>query len=328
MRRARWYAAGLVGGVAAGWILAGRLTPVAAPEATMPASGRAAALALADSLAAREPGGIHPDCHTRVLASPDTTGHAPVVVLLHGFTNCPKQFHRLAEDFSRKGYSVVVPLLPRHGMADRMTLELGLLRGEDLVRAGERAIDVAHGLGRPITVVGLSSSAVVAGWLAQHRSDVDCAVLIAPSFAPRGIPAPIARRVTGALLALPNFYVWWDSKLRADVPGPRQAYPRFASHGLAQVYRLGFTVLADAARDRPRGRKLVLVTTALDEGVNNGIAAELARRWRGWGADVETFEFPESAGVRHDMIDPDQPYQKVELTYPVIERMVASLARP
>lgn len=325
MRRAKWIGLGAVTALATAWILAGRLAPLSDLEVAPGPADRVASLALADSIRRSESSEVHPECRTRIVV-PDTTGGAPVVLLLHGFTNCPKQFDRLASAFAGRGYGVVAPLLPRHGRADRMTPELGLLNAEELVRAGNRAVDVARGIGDPVIVVGLSSSGVLAGWLAQRRDDVDAAVLLAPSFAPRGMPEGVARRMTRALLSLPNFYVWWNRHARERVPGPKQAYPRFASRAIAQVYRLGFTLLADAARERPRAKRIALVTTEDDRAVNNAVAAELARRWRGRGATVTAYEFPESTGVRHDMIDPDQPYERTAVVYPVIERLVVEAA--
>ena len=208
-------------------------------------------------------------------------------------------------------------------MAGRAASLRRALAFEDLVRAGERSVDLARGLGSPITVVGLSSSAVVAGWLAQHRPDVDGAILIAPALGPKGMPAPIVGPLTGALLRLPNFYVWWDSKLREKNPGPRQCYPRFASHAIAQVYRLGGAVLRDAGRAKPRARRLALVTTAADGAVNNDLCARLGALWRAHGARVESYQFPAGMGIRHDMIDPEQPYQRTGIVYPVLERLIA-----
>ena len=326
MRWAGWLAGGFLGLAAIGWILLGRLSPVGEQLGpVVPPSNGAAAIALMDSIGTHEGRDINPACHSRIIVS-DTTAGAPVVVLLHGFTNCPKQFDRLAANFARAGYNVVVPLIPRHGMADRMTSDMQRLRAEDLERAGQAAIDIAHGFGGPITVVGLSSSAVLAGWLAQHRSDVDCAVLLAPAFAPRGVPAPAARRLTVAMLCLPNFFIWWDRRLRADIPGPRQCYPRFASHAISEVYRLGFTLLGDASRAKPKARTMILVTTPFDEAVNNDLGLELVRRWRARGANVQTYQFDAKLGVRHDMIDPEQPYERTEVTYPVIERLVTEAA--
>jgi alpha-beta hydrolase superfamily lysophospholipase len=312
---------------AAGWIVLGRLAPVALPSAgSAPADARAAR-ALADSICGCDGEQVNPECRTRVLLPDSAASRAaasPVVVLLHGFTNCPKQFDPLARELARRGYVVIVPLLPRHGMADVMTTELCRLNAEELVRAGERSLDVARGLGGPITVVGLSSSAVVAGWLAEHRADVDCAVLIAPALGPKGMPAAMVPALTGALLHAPNFYVWWDSKLRDRNPGPRQCYPRFASRAIAEVYRLGAGVMREAARAKPKARRLVLVTTAEDDAVNNGLCADLARRWRARGARVETFQFPAAMRVHHDMIDPGQPYQRTAVVYPRLLQLIAS----
>jgi pimeloyl-ACP methyl ester carboxylesterase len=314
-----------ISAVAAVWILLGRPASVAEPARRGPATTFAASLARVDSVRAHEGPEVNSECRTRLLTSGKKADR--VVVLLHGFTNCPKQFDRLGTDLARLGCNVLIPRLPQHGMSNRMTDDLSRLTAPELVQAGDDAVDIAEGLGSRVTVVGLSSSGVLAAWLAQRRADIECAVVIAPSFAPRDVPAPAARRLANALLALPNFFVWWDPKLREALPGPAQCYPRFASRGLAEVYRLGFSVLDDAGRAGPRARSVILVTTATDEAVNNDVARELARRWRSHGAQVRTFEFPASQHVHHDMIDPEQPYQRVEVTYPVIEGLV-STGRP
>lgn len=38
-----------------------------------------------------------------------------VIILLHGFTSCPKQYSAMAAELSQLGYHVLVPLLPGHG---------------------------------------------------------------------------------------------------------------------------------------------------------------------------------------------------------------------
>lgn len=40
-----------------------------------------------------------------------------VIILLHGFTSCPKQFEAMASSFTAQGYHVLVPVLPGHGRA-------------------------------------------------------------------------------------------------------------------------------------------------------------------------------------------------------------------
>ena len=324
----RWKVLVLVGvGLGAAWVLLGRLpyVPVPAPHDWRPAPTYAAAVARIDSIRAHEGPEINPECHTRLLGPGIRTSN--VLVIFHGFTNCPKQFDPMARDFVRLGYNVYIPRLPRHGMADRMTEELRHLTAEEMVRAGEDAVDIAAGLGDHVTVTGLSSGAVLAGWVAQQRPEVDGAVMIAPAFAPRPVPAPAARQVAGALLKLPNFFVWWDSKQGARLGGPKQCYPRFASHALAEVYRLGFSVIEGTERLGLDPGVTVLITAEGDEGVNNAMTADLARTLRSHGSNVRTYEFPESLHVRHDMIDKDQAYQRVSVTYPAIESLVVRCGR-
>lgn len=40
-----------------------------------------------------------------------------VIILLHGFTSCPKQFFQMAKSFSELGFHVLIPTLPGHGRA-------------------------------------------------------------------------------------------------------------------------------------------------------------------------------------------------------------------
>jgi len=315
-----------------GWmagILAAPLVYVAfapIPEGPTPASPSPArdypeAIARFERSFAAQDKSVRGDCRPRLLTHGRKTGRA--MVLLHGFTNCPMQFDSLATLLHRRGFNVYQPRVPRHGLADRMTTELADLTAEELAGSAEEALDLAHGLGDSVTVVGLSSTAVAAAWLAVHRGDLDQAVVIAPALSPRDVGLGWTKRLTSALLLAPNFFTWWDSKLKEGVGGPRQCYPRFASRGLAQVYRLGFAALAGATAAKPAARDVVILTTAADEGVGNAAAHELARRWRVHGGNVRTYEFPESLDVRHDMIDPEQPYQRIAIAYPEILRAVA-----
>lgn len=317
-------AAVLLGGTALLWVLLGAIPGVAPPEPPMPAASYDEALRRFAALAAAGREGIHPACHPLLLTHGRKVEH--VVVLFHGFTNCPMQFRRLAEDIHARGMNVLAPRFPHHGLADRMTEDLSKLTAEELTQTAAAAIDIAHGLGDRISIVGLSSTAVAAAWMAEHRADVDQAVLLAPSFAPKGMAGTVARRLTGGLLAAPNFFPWWNSKARETLPGPTYCYPRFSSRALAQVYRLGFAVAKEASARAPAAGRIDVVVAAADEGVNNEVTREVAARWREHGARVRAFEFPEWTGVRHDMIDPEQPYERTSLSYPPIVALLESAA--
>ncbi len=287
--------------------------PVSQPR---PARTYDEAVARFQALEGRDGPETNPECHSRLFSRGHRTGRA--VVLLHGFTNCPKQFERLATLIHAAGANVLVPRIERHGLRDRMTRDLAGLTGRELVEAASDAMDIARGLGDTVVVVGLSSTAVAAAALAETRPDLYRAVILAPALAPRGVSAPLARRVATLLIHAPNFFIWWDSKAKESLAGPAQAYPRFPTRALGEIYRLGSQVLIQAEVDRPAARSIAVVHTAADRAVNNDLTAALAGHWRARGASVVEHEFPAALDVPHDMIDPEQVDARVEAVYPVI----------
>lgn len=297
-------------------LLPPRWTPPSA--AAHPARSRDEALGRIRRLRALdESAALFAPCSTMVLDHGANT--ARVYVLLHGFTNCPRQFGDLAKLLYDDGANVLVPRMPRHGLANPSNHALASLTADELVATSGEAVDIAHGLGDHVTIVALSSSAVVAGWLAEQRNDLDQVMLIAPSLAPRSVPLWLAVPMANALLHLPDQFVPWDPKNERPA-GPRSAYPGFSTRALARVYELGWYLL----RDKPpaRGTRVLLVTTPHDEGVNNDAVGLLGRRWAEEGGDVRSFEFPVEANVHHDMIDPEQPYQRVSVVYPVLRKLL------
>ena len=78
-----------------------------------------------------------------------------VFVLLHGLTNAPRQVRELGEKLFATGANVVIPRLAQHGLADRMTDAHAALTAQDLLRYAQYGVDLAQGLGRKVTVVGL-----------------------------------------------------------------------------------------------------------------------------------------------------------------------------
>ena len=119
-------------------------------------------------------------------------------------------------------------------------------------------------------------------------------------------------------LTLPNFFVWWDPATKADRPGPHYAYPRFATKAVGGLMRLGVLVDQEAGARPPAARCVVAVNNEADTAVNNAVLAAIVRKWRLQGSAVETYEFPAEEGLPHDVIDPHQPDQQIELVYPIL----------
>jgi pimeloyl-ACP methyl ester carboxylesterase len=306
--------------VAISWIaLAGPSGPLTVPPAR-PAASYDEAVARFRAIARRDGPEVNPVCRSLLLAHGAKTTRA--VVLLHGFTNCPKQFEPLARIFHDAGANVLVPRIPRHGWRDRMTGELARLTAREMMDAVAEAVDVADGLGDTVIVVGLSTTGVAASAIAAKRADVGRAVILAPALAPKGVSPGGARRLATLMIHIPNRFVWWDSKEKEALGGPTQCYPRFSTRALGEVYRLGSWVLLEAERRPPATRSIAVVTTASDGAVANGPIATLSRRWREHGAAVREYQFPESLGVLHDMIDPEQIGAEVDVVYPVLVSLV------
>ncbi len=281
------------------------------------------AVRLVDSLRAADSPAIAPECATVLLSHGART--ARVVVLLHGLTNCPAQWDSLARLAYARGANVLIPRLPHHGFADRMTDELARVEAGELCAFTDRVLDAASGLGDSVTLAGLSIGGVMAAWAGQERADVYRAVVIAPMLGWARAPGPL---LTAALLragsTLPNVFVWWDDARKQDLPGPQHVYPRFSSRSVAATMLVGAVVRADAERAPPGCRSLVMITVGGDIAADNGAAGALVRAWRARGTpEVLTYEFPARLRLNHDVVDPEQIGGNPALTYPVLVSFIA-----
>lgn len=308
----------------AGWLL---WPPAAlAPRAVRVAHSREQALARLQVLAQADTAALTSGCGTFALVP---AARAPrAFVLLHGITNCPLQFAALAESLHARGDAVIVPRVPHHGLANRMTTELAALRADEMTALVTECVGVARGLGDTVVVMGLSTSGVIAAWAGQVLPGVDRAVVIAPALAPPWQPAPLGAVAARLAMRLPNQFVWWDDEKREALGGPAQCYPRFATRAMGEVYVLAGALQGAAARERPVAHDLVLVTTAADEAVSLPAVRALAELWRARGAAVREVEFPREERVVHDMVDPAQVGARIESVYPVLLALARGEALP
>lgn len=262
---------------------------------------------------------VNPLCRTRVY-----THGRPVersLVLLHGFTNCPQQFDALGQAFFQRGWNVVIPRYPRHGFADRLSTTISGLRADMLVAAANRATDIGAGLGERLTVAGLSLGGILTGLVAQARPDVERAVLIAPMLGLRPIPAPVLTAMSLAAERLPNFYMWWNRRLKEAI-GPPYGYPRLSTHAYAALFECGRRLTGAARREPPNAHSIAVVTNAGEPRLDNRFTYRLVASWRAHGRSIETFEFPESDRLPHDLIDPGNSAQRTAYVYPTVMRII------
>ena len=274
---------------------------------------------MAESLQRLDGPDVNPLCHSRVYTHGRRVERS--LVLLHGFTNCPQQFDTLGRQFHERGWNVVIPRYPRHGYTDRLNTSIAELKVDDLLEVANRSAEIGAGLGDRLTIAGLSLGAILAGYLAQAREGIERAVLIAPMLGLKPIPGPALTALSVVAKRIPNFYMWWNDDLK-DSLGPPYGYPRFATHAYAALFDAGRLLVRSARSAPPKARSIVVVTNAGEPRLDNRFTYRLVDSWRKHGAAVETFEFPASDGLTHDLIDPGNAGQRVDYVYPIVTRFI------
>jgi carboxylesterase len=266
-----------------------------------PASDHAQAMALAANLQSADGPEVNPRCGTQVLDHGQRTARS--VVLLHGYTNCPQQFSVMAQAYYDAGYNVVLARIPEHGKADRMTRALSNLDPADLTSFADSTVDIAAGLGERVSVVGLSAGGTLAAWLAAERDDVAEVALLAPLMVPKVLPETTVGPVSRLGGVLPDFYLWWDGKLKEQLATPPYAYPRYSIHSLGSLLAVGRRAQGRVDRTTPLERLLV-VTNANDGAVKNAAVNRVADHLGDHATERVDHVFAEELGYKHDIVDP------------------------
>jgi len=250
-----------------------------------------------------------------------------VIVLLHGFTNCPEQFGELGKQFFEAGFNVLIPRMPYHGLTDRLTTELAKLKAEDLCVFGDKVVNIAHGLGKKVTVMGISGGGNVTAWLAQNRPDLDFAFPIAAFFGLGSIPSSVTKFFVKLGLIIPNFFMWWDPKTKAKNPHSiYYAYPRYPIRAMMEIFRLASAITAQADKIPASTKSLVMVMNDSEPSVSNIELMKLLEAWQKQGnANRGAYHFKKDLKLPHDFITPGAVALQAEDIYPRLISMVKAI---
>jgi pimeloyl-ACP methyl ester carboxylesterase len=250
---------------------------------------------------------VHDVCITKLYDHGKQTEH--VIVLLHGFTNCPEQFNELGKGYYEAGHNVFIPRMPYHGLSDRLTDALVNLTAENLAAFGDQAINIAHGLGKKITVMGISGSGTLVAWLAQNRPDLDFAFAIAPLFGLAFVPPSLTLLFERIALLLPNFFLWWDPRTKADNPfSIYYSYPRYPTRALVEIMRLGMITRAQAEKSPPAAGNIMMIINDAEPAVSNAEIFKFVKLWQKHGkANLREYHFEKDMNLPHDIITPGTP---------------------
>jgi acetyl esterase/lipase len=247
---------------------------------------------------------------------------ATAVVLLHGLTNCPPQYDRLAPQLHERGHAVIVPRMPYHGYRDRMTEAIANLRAADLETAALRAITAAAQCGDRIVVTGISVGATLAGWLAA-RTRIDTGIALAPFCGLQGVPGGANDALGAALRAAPNRFGWWDPR-KKEAQDPPHGYPRFSTRAIGESLRISTDL--EPAQNGVHARRVVLAFNENDPVVNNAHARRRFEPLRALGIELEEVALQGMPPI-HDLIEPQIPQEQTELVYPVLIDLIEQTPR-
>lgn len=171
-------------------------------------------------------------------------GDGPVLLLLHGLTDCADSFARLVPCLP--GYHLIIPDLRGHGASFRaQDLSLGAFVN-DLSQLLD-ALDIRHA-----TVIGHSMGALIALGLAARRRDIiDRLVLLAGALRPEGAALKNLRKEIGGLVEpLSPSDPFFDRWYQCESPVPKDFLARLAESA--------------AAMDRKDWLKMVDMVRAID----------------------------------------------------------------
>ena len=244
------------------------------------------------------------------------------VVLLHGLSNCPPQFDRLAPQLHERGHAVIVPRMPYHGYRDRMSEAIANLRATDLEMAALRAVAAAAQCAERIVVAGISVGAALAGWLAA-RAHIDAGIAIAPFCGLHSVPGSANDALGAALRAAPNRFGWWDPR-KKEAQEPPHGYPRFSTRAIGESLRISTEL--DATPKGPHARRVVLALNENEPVVNNAHARRRFAPLRAFGIELEEFTFQGMPPI-HDLIEPQIPQEQTQLVYPVLIDLIEQTLR-
>jgi alpha-beta hydrolase superfamily lysophospholipase len=262
---------------------------------------------------------LDPTCLTRLMVHGAPTDR--VIVFYHGFTNCPKQFETIGARFFAAGYNVYIPRLPGHGYLDKMTDALAGVTIEEIMAAAAAAARAAVGLGRRVHVAGISMGGILAETVGMTEMPAS-ATGISPFLAIARVPMWLDTIIAWVLKLLPNFFLWWDPRTKADNPlAPPHAYMRYPAHLLAGQLLESGRLQREAKKRLPAARVSCLFLNVHDPAINTKTAERLYDRWKRNGARVLR-EHLDLGALPHDIIDDFDPQLPIDMIYPAILALV------
>lgn len=237
-------------------------------------------------------------------------------VLFHGLTNSPRQYLALADSVFDAGDNVIVPRLPWHGLKGGTATNLGRMTADALRDVADASINIATGLGDTVVVFGVSLGGDVAAWVAQFRP-VQRAIVASPALGISHLSTTFQTPTMNLLLRLPNYS-------KGDPPDTLRPDRTlgWSTRGVAEMLKLGTSVRRAADDHKPLAHDIRVLANASDGTINREAIDELVEHWLAKGGPVVFYEMSDSLNLPHDIVDPDEPTGRTNISNPVILSLI------
>lgn len=266
---------------------------------------------------------INPVCKSKLLEHSQKV--EKVIILYHGFTNCPAQFSLLGQQLFEQGYNVYIPRIPLHGLKNLLNEDFANLKSTDLTSSIAESIEIATGLGNKITIFGISGGGVMAAYGGYFYPQIQNVFIAAPLFTPGEFDTNTLSPLINAIDTVPNLMRWWDESAKEKVEGPSYAYPRYSTKAAGAFIKLTQelkTALEKKQVDQ-KGKRLVLLTKENDLAVNNKTARYMLEKWTTYpDTTIVAYQFSSEKVTIHDFIDPNQTKANIDYVYPIIKSLI------
>jgi len=175
--------------------------------------------------------------------------------------------------------------------------------------------------------MGISGGGNITAWLAQNRTDLDFAFPIAAFFGLGSVPAWVLKFFVKLGLILPNFFMWWDPRTKAENPHSiYYAYPRYPMRAMMEIFRLADVIKTQANKTPPAAKTIVMVINESEPSVSNVELVKLLEIWQKQSAkNRSAYHFEKNLQLPHDFITPGSTALQAEDIYPRLISMVEDI---
>ncbi|MEH2066970.1 MAG: alpha/beta fold hydrolase [Nostoc sp.] len=244
-------------------------------------------------------------CCSKFLIHPDFT--SKVFLFLHGFTAGPYQFEPLGKALFNKGYNVLIPLQPGHGLSGNWSRQNPPPLPTDIQIYQQFLIEwlqIAKTLGQQVVIGGFSTGGTLAAWLAlEHPQLIDRALLFAPFLGSR-------YSLFDRLIEILPIYFEWFNK---NAPG------NFGYKGFCLKALRIFLKLKEKVLEKAQGcvcAPILIVCSEADRAVSRSKQQEFFRRVVNQQPKSWYYCFDDSLHIEHRMMTKleDNDYEELVIT--------------